>query len=68
MSVRMLAPAAGNRYVKGRSSADPNIFVEAQATTASTVWDTLFFDFGTPTNGVLDLAIHTIEVSSSTTL
>ena len=68
MSVRMLAPAAGVVMLKAEDSADPNIFVEAQATTASTLWDTLFFDFGTPTNGVLDLAIHTIKYPSSTTL
>ena len=64
MSVRMLAPAAGvTVMLKAESSADPNIFVEAQATTASTVWDTLFFDFGTPTNGVLDLANSYDKVS-----
>ncbi|MGB0457021.1 MAG: lamin tail domain-containing protein [Chitinophagales bacterium] len=64
MSVRMLAPAAGvTVMLKAESSADPNIFVEAQATTASTVWDTLIFDFGTPTNGVLDLANSYDKVS-----
>lgn len=64
MSVRMLAPAAGvTVMLKAENSADPNIFVEARTTTASTVWDTLIFDFGTPTNGVLDLANSYNKVS-----
>ena len=63
MSVRMLAPAVVTVMLKAESSADPNIFAEARvATTVTTVWDTLFFDFGTP-NGVLDLANSYDKVS-----
>ena len=55
---RVRAHASGIPVMlKAENNADGAIFVEAQATTTvANAWDTLFFDFGTPTNGVLNLS------------
>ena len=58
MSIRVRARTSGIPVMlKAENNADGAIFVEAQATTTvANAWDTLFFDFGTPTNGVLNLS------------
>ena len=57
MSIRVRAHAGIPVMLKAENNADGAIFVEAQATTTvANAWDTLFFDFGTPTNGVLNLS------------
>ena len=58
MSVRVWAHASGIPVMlKAENNADGAIFVEAQATTVvANARDTLIFDFGTPTNGSLNLS------------
>ena len=58
MSVRIWAPQSGIPVmVKVENQNDPTIYIEAQdVIDVANAWDTLYFDFGNPTNGVFNLA------------
>lgn len=65
ITLRVYAPAAGQVIMlKVENSVDGNKFMEAKATTTvASAWETLTFDYTTPTNGAFDAAAVYNKVS-----